>query len=96
MQQKDVQERVHNKFCTSACTGKKIPEQRQRPATDTSIKLVAGLEESAGRLRWLYLGPYWWVIAMRARMTAVLTRLPRPWLLKTKTTVRPRYSRKLL
>ena len=44
----------------------------------------------------LYLGPYWPVMAMRARMMAVLTRLPRPWLLKTSTTVRPRKFLRLL
>ena len=44
----------------------------------------------------LYLGPCWPVIAMRARMMAVLTRLPSPWLLKTSTTVRPRKFLRLL
>ena len=44
----------------------------------------------------LYLGPYCLVMAMRARMTAVLTRLPRPWLLNTSTTVRPRKFFRLL
>ncbi len=44
----------------------------------------------------LYLGPYCLVMAMRARMMAVLTRLPRPWLEKTSTTVRPRKFFRLL
>ena len=44
----------------------------------------------------LYLGPQDWVMAMRARMMAVLHRLPRPWLLKTRTTVRPRKFFRLL
>ncbi len=44
----------------------------------------------------LYLGPQDWVMAMRARMMAVLHRLPRPWLLKTSTTVRPRKFFRLL
>lgn len=44
----------------------------------------------------LYLGPHCLVMAMRARMTAVLTRLPRPWLLNTSTTVRPRKFFRLL
>ena len=44
----------------------------------------------------LYLGPYDPVMAISAKMTAVLTRLPRPWLLKTSTTVRPRKFFRLL
>ncbi len=44
----------------------------------------------------LYLGPQDWVMAMSARIMAVLHRLPRPWLLKTSTTVRPRKFFRLL
>ena len=56
---------------------------------------VASKAKNRGLLA-LYLGPYWPVMAMRARMMAVLTRLPRPWLLKTSTTVRPRKFLRLL